>query len=412
MPKSFSITTAELVDALESGKGFDGSSIEGFTRISESDMIAMPEPETFQILPWTPGGLKECRIFCNILNPDGSQYECDPRLVLKRVTTRAAQHGFTVSVGPEIEYFYFKSADSPQPLDHAGYFDLTPPDVGDLLRRETVATLERMGIGVEYDHHEVAPSQHEIDLRFTGALRMADWIVTTKLVVKEVAQRHGFYATFMPKPLFGQNGSGMHTHISLFAGPTNAFFDAASPNHLSELAKHFLAGLLRRAREFAIITNQWVNSYKRLVPDYEAPVYVSWGQRNRSALVRVPGYKPGKEVSTRLELRNPDAACNPYLAFAAIIAAGIEGIEEGVAPPPATETNVFSLSEEQRESLGIEALPCNLAEAIQVARSSEFLKNVLGEPLLEKLLRNKTALWNEYRCHITQFEYTKDLPVL
>jgi glutamine synthetase len=307
------------------GMGFDGSSIQGFARIQESDMVAMPDPTTLQILPWRSGGQNVAVMFCDVLNPDGSPYECDPRYVLKKNLKRAEEMGYTFYVGPELEYYYFQSPESPEILDKGTYFDMTPLDLAIDLRKETVLTLEKFGIQVEYSHHEVGPSQHEIDLRYTDALRMADNVMTYRLVVKETAQLHNVYASFMPKPLFGEAGSGMHTHQSLLKGNKNAFFDPKDEYHLSETAKAYVAGLLKHAKEICAITNQWVNSYKRLVSGYEAPVYICWAQRNRSALVRVPMYKPGKEKSTRVELRSPDPACNPYLAFAVMLAAGLEG---------------------------------------------------------------------------------------
>jgi glutamine synthetase len=350
--KSVAITVDELEEALEEGMGFDGSSIEGFARIDESDMIAMPDPSTFQILPWRPREEAVARMFCDIRTPDGEPYEGDPRWVLRRVLKRAADMGYTFYVGPELEYFYFKSARGvPEGLDKGGYFDLTPLDVASNLRRETVLTLEEMGIGVEYSHHEVAHSQHEIDLRYTDALTMADNAMTYRLVVKEVAMKHGIHATFMPKPIFGQNGSGMHTHQSLFRGDTNAFFDPAAPYHLSNVARHYIAGLLRHIPEVTLVLNQWVNSYKRLVPGYEAPIYLSWAVKNRSDLIRIPQYKPHKERAMRVELRSPDPACNPYLAFAVMLACGLEGIENEYPLGDPVECNVYEMTPQEREAL-------------------------------------------------------------
>ncbi len=326
--KSVAITVEELPEALEEGIGFDGSSIEGFARIDESDMMAMPDPTTFAVLPWRPTERRVARMFCDIVHPDGTAFEGDPRFVLRRNLQRAADLHYTFYVGPELEYFYFAGSDVPQVLDVGGYFDLTPLDAGTDLRRETVLTLEELGIPVEASHHEVAPSQHEIDLRYTDALTMADNTMTYRLAVKEVALKNNVYATFMPKPLRDENGSGMHVHQSLFNGERNAFFDPSDPYHLSALARSFIAGLLRHAKEITLITNQWINSYKRLVPGFEAPVYLSWARRNRSDLIRVPEYKPGKESATRIEYRAADPACNPYLAFAAMLAAGLEGIEK------------------------------------------------------------------------------------
>ncbi len=412
--KSFAVTVEELELSLVDGQGFDGSSIQGFARIDESDMVAMPDPSTFAVLPWRPTeGGAVARMFCDVLQPDGAPYTGDPRYVLKRAVQRASDMGYTYYVGPELEYFYFKDAEGPpQVLDHGGYFDLTPLDVASDLRRETVLALQDMGIGVEYSHHEVAPSQHEIDLRYTDALTMADNAMTYRLVVKEIALKHGSHATFMPKPLSGENGSGMHTHQSLFRGDENAFFDANSPDHLSDLARAFVAGLLRHAREITAVTNQWVNSYKRLVPGYEAPIYVSWAQRNRSDLIRVPTYKPGKEKATRLEYRAPDPACNPYLAFAVMLAAGLDGIEKGYECPPPVEQNVYEMATEQREEAGIEQLPGDLLEAIEVAEQSELLQRALGTHVFEKFIENKKIEWQRYRAQVTEYELEQYLPVL
>jgi glutamine synthetase len=412
--KSFAITVGELELALTEGQGFDGSSIQGFARIDESDMIAMPDPNTFAILPWRPtDGGAVARMFCDILQPDLSPYVGDPRYVLKRALKRASDMGFTYYVGPELEYFYFRDASNkPEVLDRGGYFDLTPLDIASDLRRETVLALEQMGIGVEYSHHEVAPSQHEIDLRYTDALTMADSAMTYRLVVKEIAMKHGVYGTFMPKPLYGENGSGMHTHQSLFRGDKNAFFEANAPDHLSDTARHFVAGLLHHAREITIVTNQWVNSYKRLIPGYEAPIYLSWAARNRSDLIRIPVYKPGRENATRIEYRAPDPACNPYLAFAVMLAAGLEGIERGYECPLPVEQNVYEMEPEERERLGIDSLPGSLAEATEVAEKSELLRKTLGDHVFEKFIENKKIEWHEYRAQVSEFELTRYLPVL
>ena len=410
--KSFAITVEELEEALEEGMGFDGSSIEGFARIDESDMVAMPVPTTFQILPWRPTERGVARMFCDILHPDGTSFEGDPRAVLKRNLQRAADLGFTFYVGPELEFFYFKNAEGTDVLDSGGYFDLTPLDVASDLRRQTVLTLEDMGIGVEYSHHEVAPSQHEIDLRYTDALTMADNAMTYRLVVKEVALANDVYATFMPKPIASENGCGMHTNQSLFKGDHNAFFSPDDPYHLSPLAKAYIAGLMRHAREITLITNQWVNSYKRLVPGYEAPVYVTWAVRNRSDLIRVPQNKPGKEVATRIEYRAPDPACNPYLAFAAMLAAGLEGIEREYPLPEPTEENVFEMTEEERRQRDIEVLPGSLYEAIQVAEESDLLRRCLGDHVFESLIKNKKIEWDAYRTHVTDFERERYLAIL
>jgi glutamine synthetase len=411
--KGFAITIDELEGALEEGMGFDGSSIQGYARIDESDMIAKPDPKTFKILPWRPKENAVGRMFADIYEPDGTPYKGDPRWVLKRNLKKAQDLGYTFYVGPELEYFYFKSSEGkPVGLDAGGYFDLTPLDSATELRRETILALEALGIHVEYSHHEVAPSQHEIDLRYADALAMADHAMTYRLVVKEIALKHGVYATFMPKPIFGQNGSGMHTHQSLFKGDKNAFFDPKDEFHLSKLAKSYIAGILKHSKEITSITSQWVNSYKRLVPGYEAPVYISWALRNRSTLVRVPMYKPGKEKATRIEFRSPDPACNPYLAFAVMLAAGLKGIEKGYELPPPVEEDIFEMSEEARKSHGIESLPGNLFDAIQLTEQSDLVRETLGDHVFQKFIENKKIEWDQYRTHVSQFELEKYLPIL
>ncbi len=410
--KSFAITVEELEQAMEDGMGFDGSSIEGFARIDESDMLAMPDPTTFQIIPWRPTERGVARMFCDVVMPDGSPFEGDPRYVLKRNLQRASDLGYTFYVGPELEFFYFKAADDPTVLDQGGYFDLTPLDAASDLRRQTVLTLEDMGIGVEYSHHEVAPSQHEVVLRYTDALTMADNAMTFRLVVKEVAMANGVYATFMPKPLASVNGSGMHTHQSLFKGERNAFFDAEDEHHLSPIAKAYIAGLMRHAKELTLVTNQWVNSYKRLIPGYEAPVYITWASRNRSDLIRLPAYKPGKEVATRIEYRAPDGACNPYLAFASMLAAGLAGIEHEYPIPDSTEENKFTMSEEELAAKGIELLPATLDEAIREMEQSDLMRECLGDHVFESLIKNKKIEWAEYRAHVSDFERERYLGIL
>jgi glutamine synthetase len=411
--KSFAITIEELEGALSEGMGFDGSSIEGFTRIDESDMMAIPDPETFKLLPWRPREHHAvARMFCDIVRPEGTPFEGDPRYVLKRNLKRAADLGYTYYVGPELEYFYFKDKNGTEGLDEGGYFDMTPLDLATDLRRETVLTLEAMGIGVEYSHHEVAASQHEIDMRYTDALTMADSVMTYRLVVKEIALQHGVHATFMPKPVFGINGSGMHTHQSLFKDGHNAFFDANGQYSLSNAARSYIAGVLRHAPEFTSVTNQWINSYKRLVPGYEAPVYLSWARRNRADLIRVPGYKPGKEAATRIELRSPDPACNPYLAFSVMLAAGLEGIEKGYECPEPVEENVYVMSAEERAKRGITTLPASLLEAIQLTEQSEVVKKALGDHVFNAFIANKKLEWDEYRTQITDYELKRYLPVL
>lgn len=412
MLKSFAITVGELEGALEDGMGFDGSSIRGFARIEESDMVALPDPDTFQLLPWRPKEKAVARMFCDILMPGGEPFKGDPRYVLKRNLQRAAEMGYTFYVGPELEYFYFRDSKGTQALDEGGYFDLTPMDMASDLRRETVLTLEEMGICVEYSHHEVAASQHEIDMRYTDALTMADNVMTYRLVVKQIALKHGVYATFMPKPIFGINGSGMHVHQSLFKGDRNTFFDKNDEYHLSETAKRYIAGLLKHAPEITSITNQWVNSYKRMIPGYEAPVYLSWARRNRSDLIRVPEYRPGRENSTRIELRSPDPACNPYFAFSVMLAAGLEGIEKGYQVPDPIEENVYEMTGEERKKRGIDTLPDSLWEAIQLTEKSELMRRALGDHVFDSFIKNKRIEWDEYRTQITEYELKRYLPVL
>ena len=411
--KGFAITADELAGALDEGMGFDGSSIEGFARIEESDMIARPDPTTFAILPWRSGeNYSVARMFCDVYEPSGKPFAGDPRYVLKRILARAKEKGFTYNVGPELEYFYFNNSQVPQPLDQGGYFDLVPLDVAQDLRRDTILIMESLGIKVEYSHHEVAASQHEIDLRYTDALTMADNVMTYRLVVKEIARRHGVYATFMPKPIFGINGSGMHTHQSLFKGEKNAFFDTKDKYHLSDTGKSYTAGLLKHAQEITAITSQWVNSYKRLVPGYEAPVYICWAQMNRSALIRVPMYKPGKEKATRIEYRSPDPACNPYLAFAVMLAAGLEGIEKRYKLVEPANDNIYRMSEEERNRSGIKSLPEDLFEAIKIAEDSKLVKECLGDKVFEYFIRNKKMECDEYKAQVTQYEINKYLPIL
>ena len=410
--KSFSVPKEEIEKAFAEGIGFDGSSIEGFVRIDESDMVAIPDPSTFAILPWRPKEKGVARVFCDIVTPDGKPFEGDPRYVLKRNLEKAKQKGYTYYTGPELEYFYFKDSKGTEILDKGGYFDLIPRDEALDLRRETVLFCETLGIRIEYSHHEVAPSQHEIDMRYEEALKMADNVMTYRLVVKEVAYRQGVYATFMPKPLFGENGSGMHTHMSLFKGKRNAFFDLKGQYHLSDTARYFIGGLLKYAAELTSVTCQWVNSYKRLVPGYEAPVYLSWAQRNRSDLIRVPMYKPGKEEATRIEYRSPDPACNPYLAFSVMLAAGLAGIEQKIQPPEPVEDNVYKMSEQERVKRGIKQLPGSLMEAVQITEKSELVREALGEHVFQHFIENKKVEWDQYRTQITSYELDKYLPLL
>lgn len=409
--KSFALPVEELYYAFEEGMGFDGSSIRGFARIDESDMIARPDPTTFTLLPWRPREKSVGRMFADIYEPDGTPYNGDPRYVLKRNIKKAQVQGYTFYLGPELEYFYFRDDKHAEPLDEGGYFDQSP-DAAEDLRRDTILALEEMGIRVEYSHHEVAHSQHEIDLRYADALTMADTVMTYRATVKEIARKHGVYATFMPKPIYGQNGSGMHTHQSLFKGDENAFFDPNDRFYLSDVAKKFIAGILTHIKEIALVLNQWVNSYKRLVPGYEAPVYICWARRNRSSLVRVPLYKPGKEKATRIELRSPDPACNPYLAFACMLNAGLKGIEEGYELPDPVEIDVYHLPEEERKKKGIDQLPGSLIEAIEYAEESELLKETLGEHVFNELIISKKIEWDEYRVQVFPYEIERYLPIL
>jgi glutamine synthetase len=412
--KSFAITPQELETAVEEGLSFDGSAIDGYSRIQEADMVAHPDPTTFAILPHSPSSDGAARMFCDIRHPDGTPFEGDPRHVLRRNLDRATERGFTFYVGPEIEFFYFTNAEIPPTLlDTGSYFDLTPLDVARDHRRKTIIALEHLGIPVKYSHHEVAPSQHEIDLRYTDALTMADTVMTYRLMVKEVAMEAGIHATFMPKPMEGVNGSAMHTHQSLFEGEQNAFFDPGDELHLSKAARGYIAGLLRHAREITAITNQWVNSYKRLVqapagrPGYEAPVYICWGRRNRSALVRVPTAKPGKEQSCRVEFRSPDPAANPYLAFSVMLAAGLKGIEESYPLPSEAFDNIYKMTDAERTAAGIDTLPQSLDEALHEMESSELVATALGEHVFDWFLRNKRLEWDDYRTHVSPWELNR-----
>lgn len=410
--KGFAINAQELEEALVYGAGFDGSAIEGFARIDESDMIAVPDPGTFRILPWRPRQNAVARMFCDIYTPEGIPFEGDPRYVLKRNLARATNMGFTFYVGPELEHFYFKNSDGTSVLDSGGYFDQTQEDIATELRRESVLTLEEMGIAVEHSHHEAAPSQHEIDLRYTDALTMADNVMTHRLIIKETASRHGVYATFMPKPLSHFNGSGMHVHQSLFKGNTNAFFDPDGEYHLSKLAKSYVAGLMKHSAEITAVTNQWVNSYKRLVPGYEAPVYISWAAINRSDLIRVPSYKNNNQDSIRIEYRAPDASCNPYLAFSVMLTAGLAGIEGDYSVPDPVEENVYQMTQHTRLARGIGTLPGSLGEAISIAENSQIVKQALGEHVFKSFLQNKKIEWDEYRSRVTDYELEKYLRML
>ena len=419
MLKSVAVTSSELEAAFSEGIGFDGSAVDGFARVQESDMLAIPDAGTFQVLPWRPEESGVGRMFCDIRTPEGEPFAADPRQVLKRNLTKAGELGFSFYVHPEIEFFLFAGANDPTPLDQGGYFDLTPLDVQSDFRRQAIQMLEAMGISVEYSHHEVAPSQHEIDLRYADALTMADNIMTYRLIVKEVALQRGIYATFMPKPLAEHWGSAMHTHVSLFDGDNNAFYDPDDPYHLSDIARRFTAGVLRHASEIVAVSCQWVNSYRRLstamsgpFPSGEAPVYISWGRHNRSSLIRIPMYKPSKMSSARLEFRAPDPACNPYLMLSVLLAAGLKGVEEGYELPPETEDNIFAMTDTERRAAGIERLPHNLDEALRAMEASELVAEALGEHVFDFFLRNKRVEWDQYRAQVTPFEVERYLPML
>ncbi len=410
--KSVSITVEELEHALEYGMGFDGSSIEGFARIDESDMVAMPDPTSFRILPWRPTKNAVARMFCDILTPAGKPFEGDPRYVLRRNLENTKRLGYTYYVGTEMEYFYFQNSSGTKQLDIGGYFDQTALDMASDLRRDTVLTLEEMGIPVYSSHHEVAGSQHEIDLRYTDALNMADGVMTFKVVAKEIASKYGVYASFMPKPIGTENGSGMHINVSLYKGSQNLFYDAHDKIRLSKTARYFLGGVLNRAAEMTSITNQWINSYKRLVPGFEAPVYISWASKNRSDLIRVPEYRPGRHDSTRFEYRAPDPACNPYLAFSVLLAAGLEGIEKKIEPPEPIAQNVFSMSPAERQERGIKMLPKDMYEAISLTEKSSLVKKALGEHVFNSFIQNKKIEWENYRSQVTDYEINRYLPIL
>jgi glutamine synthetase len=410
--KGMAMTRSEIAEVLEYGQGFDGSSVEGFVRIEESDLMAVPDVRSFRILPWLVGGEKVALMFCDIETPDGKPYPGDPRYVLKQTLEKIREKRWTYYTGPEMEYFYFKSDKVPEVLDRGGYFDYATVDIGTTLRKRTVSALEDLGIPVECSHHEVAPSQQEIDLKYQDALVMADFAQLYRFVVKEIAQDSGYYATFMPKPLLHENGSGMHIHMSVFENGRNLFFDPADKYHLSQLARHFMAGILQHIREMCLVTNQWVNSYKRLVPGYEAPVYISWGRRNRSSLIRVPMYRVGKETSTRIEVRSPDPGCNPYLVFAVLLAAGLKGIEQKYELPDPIEQNIFDMTPDERAKLAIGSLPGTLEEAIRVTEKSELVRETLGDHIFKMLLANKRVEWDAYRIHVSQFEIDQYLPML
>ena len=407
--KSFAVVPGELESAFEEGMGFDASCIEGFSAAQESDMLAFPDPSTFEILPWRPQANAVARMICDIRTPEGEPYAGDSRHVLERVVRRAAEDGYSFIVGPELEYFYFKDAEGTDVLDHGSYFASD-------LRRDTVLTLEKMGIPVEYSHHEKGPSQHEIDLRYADALSMADAVMTYKQVVKEIAMKHGVYASFMPKPMADAPGNGMHVHQSLMdRSGNNVFFDPDDPSgyNLSATAKSYIAGLLKYAPEYTLVTNQYVNSYKRLQPGGEAPTCISWGARNRSTLVRIPGYRPNSESACRVELRSPDPAANPYLAFAVMLAAGLAGIEEGLElMPPADEAAPIGCTRYEHRARGIETLPESLGEAVERFAESKLMREPLGEHIHDYLVRTKREEWEAYQGIVTAWELERNLAVL
>ena len=410
--KSVAISPAELETVFAEGLQFDGSAIDGFSRIQESDVLARPDASTFELLPWVNENEPSGTIFCDITNLDGSAFAGDPRQVLRRNINKARELGFEMFCAPEVEFFYFADNNTmvPQPLDKASYFDLTTADISSDLRKRTLHMLEALSIPVEYSFHEDSPSQHEIDLQYTDAMSMADSVMTLRLAVKKIAMENGVYATFMPKPLNGIQGSGMHTHLSLFQGDENAFYDSDSENGLSAVARSFIAGLLHHAREISAITNQLINSYKRINEGYEAPRYVSWAHNNRSALIRVPITKPGKPDSTRVEYRALDPSCNPYLAFSVLLAAGLRGIQDNMELPEEATSNLYNLTRSEQQELGIDRLPTSLSEALDEMEESSLVREALGDHIFEWFLRNKRAEWNEYQQQVTPFELERYLP--
>jgi glutamine synthetase len=409
--KSFAVPLEELEKGFREGIGFDGSAIEGFARVEEADMLARPDPATFRVLPWA-GEEPVARLLCDITYPDGTPFEGDPRQVLARNLARARDAGYTLSAAPEIEFFVSRSAERFEPLDHGGYFDLTTAEVADDLRKRAVTALESLGVRVEMVHHEDAPSQHEIDLAGGDALDVADGIMTVRLVLKQVALELGLYASFMPKPAPGIQGSGMHTHFRLLEGERNALFDPTDEARLSKVGRSFIAGLLEHAPAMTAVTNQWVNSYKRLVPGFEAPVHVCWAHRNRSALVRVPADRPDDEAACRIEYRATDPACNPYLAFSVILAAGLDGIQRDLSPPPEATDDLHSMSEDERRAAGIRVLPDNLLDAVLAMERSELVAQALGEHVFEWFIRNKREEWAAYRAYVTPWEIGRSFPLL
>jgi glutamine synthetase len=413
IPKNVEIPSSELPSVLDNGILFDGSSIEGFVRIQESDMLLYPDPNTFAILPWTVGGGTVARLICDVLNPDGTPFEGDPRFILKKEMKKVKdEFGYVLNAGPEAEFFLFKRDSYGKPTtithDRGSYFDLLPIDLGEKVREEIVTTLKEMGFEVETAHHEVAEGQHEIDFRYSDALRTADNVITFKLVTKTIALKYGLHATFMPKPVFGINGSGMHTHLSLFKNGENIFYDKNGKYELSNEALYFIGGILKHAKGISFIANPTVNSYKRIVPGYEAPVYISWALRNRSALIRIPS---AKGVGRRIEFRSPDPSCNPYLAFAVILAAGMDGIRNKIDPGEPTNIDIYNLTEEERKKLGIDSLPGNLMEAMDEFLKDDVLKSALSEHVIEKLVEAKKEEWDSFRIHVTDWEIDRYLEI-
>jgi glutamine synthetase len=409
--KSFAIPSEELQKAFTEGVGFDGSAIEGFARVEEADMLARPDPATFRLLPW-PAGEPVARMLCDITYPDGAPFEGDPRWVLRRNLERAAERGLSLRAGPEVEYFLSRSAERFEPLDRGGYFDLTPADVAGDVRQRTLEALEALGVRVESMHHEDAPSQHEVVLTPDDALAVADAIITARLAIKEVAREAGLHASFMPKPAAGIQGSGMHTHFQLMEGERNALYDPTAETRLSKVGRSFVAGLLEHAAAITAVTNQWVNSYKRLVPGYEAPVFVTWARRNRSALVRVPADRPEDESACRIEYRSPDPACNPYLVFSVVLAAGLDGVTHELEPPAEATDNLQAMSPDERRALGIRSLPDNLHDAVALMERSELVAEALGEHVFEWFIRNKREEWEAHRAYVTPLEVERGFPVL
>ena len=410
--KSFAIPIEELDKAMEEGIGFDGSSISGFAHIEESDMLAKPDPNTFQILPWRPSESAVARMFCNVILPNGKVYESSPRHILKRTLQKAHARGYLFYVGPELEHFYLKSPSEVKPIDSGGYLDLTPFDSGTNLRRDTVLMLEQVGVNIAYSHHEISPGQHEMGFRYDDAMTIADNVMTYRLVVKQIAMKHGFYATFMPKPMKDENGSGMHIHMSLFKDGKNIFFDKKDRYRLSPIGKAFLAGILKHSKDFMLVTNQWVNSYKRFVSGYEAPTHVCWARKNRSTLIRVPAFRHNKPESCRIETRCPDPSCNPYLSFALLLCAGLDGIDNNLELPKPVEENIHQLSPAQIKKLKLDPLPTSLYEAIQNFKQSKLAKEVLGTHVFNELIELKTREWDRYNSQVTKYEIDKYLPML